>query len=177
MSGPSQKEAAGQRRAGAQVGQAARAVGKDPVGAAKRAASEAVRPVRESYRSGGADEAAGRLPEVAAGVAGGKGLGSVKAAGKQGVTAPYKRPSGATTQQQRQAVQGKPCVDCGRMSPSQHADHKKPLVKEHYETGKIDKQRMRSQDAVQPQCPTCSNAQGGRLSAYSRMMKRVFGFE
>ncbi|MGN6396471.1 MAG: immunity protein Imm33 domain-containing protein [Mucilaginibacter sp.] len=43
------------------------------------------------------------------------------------------------------------------------ADHKKELVKEHYETGSIDKKRMRSKDAVQPQCPTCSAKQGAEM--------------
>src|SRR5262249_45039102 len=44
-------------------------------------------------------------------------------------TAPYKRPSGATTPQQRASVQGQPCVDCGAVTPKQVADHKTPLVK------------------------------------------------
>jgi hypothetical protein len=83
-------------------------------------------------------------------------------------TVPYKRPRGATTPAQRAAVQGKPCVDCGVVTPRQVADHKLPLVKEHYETGEIDKVRMRSVDAVQPQCPTCSGRQGAELSRYSR---------
>jgi RHS repeat-associated protein len=83
----------------------------------------------------------------------------------------YKRPSGATTVEQRASVQGKPCVDCGVTTAKQYADHKTPLVVEHYKTGGIDKQRMRSVDAVQPQCPTCSSRQGGILSQYSKEMK------
>lgn len=85
----------------------------------------------------------------------------------------YKRPSGATTPAQRAAVQGKPCVDCGTVTPRQVADHKLPLVKEHYETGAIDKDRMRSLDAVQPQCPTCSNRQGAELSRYGREQRQL----
>ena len=93
------------------------------------------------------------------------------------ITTPYKRPSGATTKAQREAVQGKPCIDCGKAAPKMHADHKKPLVEEYYETGTIDKTRMHQIDAVQPQCPQCSNAQGGRLSNYSKQMKKELGLE
>jgi RHS repeat-associated protein len=88
-------------------------------------------------------------------------------------TAPYKRPSGATTPAQRASVQGKPCVDCGAVTPKQVADHKTPLVKEHYETGTIDTMRMRSADAVQPQCPTCSARQGAEMSRYSREQRQL----
>lgn len=92
-------------------------------------------------------------------------------AGKIAV-APYKRPSGATTAEQRAAVQGKPCVDCGQVAPRMNADHKTPLVKEHYQRGTIDKTRMRQKDALQPQCPTCSNRQGADLSRYSREQRK-----
>jgi RHS repeat-associated protein len=85
---------------------------------------------------------------------------------------PYARPSGATTKAQRASVQGKPCVDCGTTTGRQVADHKKPLVKEHYETGSIDKKRMRDPNAVQPQCPTCSAKQGAELSRYSREQRK-----
>jgi len=88
------------------------------------------------------------------------------------VQAPYKRPSGATTPSQRSAVQGKPCVDCGESTSKQVADHKTPLVKEYYETGQIDKTRMREVDAVQPQCPKCSAKQGASLSRYSKKQKK-----
>jgi uncharacterized protein RhaS with RHS repeats len=54
-------------------------------------------------------------------------------------TVPYKRPSGATTVAQRESVQGKACVKCGAQTPTQVAGHKEALVKEHYETGTIDK--------------------------------------
>ena len=86
-------------------------------------------------------------------------------------TTPYKRPSNATTPAQRASVQGKPCVKCGDTSPTQRAGHKKALVEEHYETGTIDKERMRSVDAVQPECPTCSNREGADMSRYSRAMR------
>jgi hypothetical protein len=85
----------------------------------------------------------------------------------------YKRPSGATTPAQRASVQGKPCVDCSAVTPKQFADHKVPLVKEYYESGSIDKTRMRSVDAVQPQCPTCSNRQGADMSRYSRAQRQL----
>jgi RHS repeat-associated protein len=88
------------------------------------------------------------------------------------ITKPYKRPNNATTAAQRASVQGKPCVDCGKITPKQVADHKKPLVKEYYETGTIDTQKMRSLDAVQPQCPTCSAKQGAEMSQYSKQMKK-----
>lgn len=93
------------------------------------------------------------------------------------ITSAYKRPSGATTTAQRASVQGKPCVDCGAVTPKQVADHKNPLVKEYYETGTIDTARMRSTDAVQPQCPTCSAKQGARMSHYSRQMKKDWGLD
>lgn len=89
----------------------------------------------------------------------------------------YKRPSGATTPAQRASVQGKPCVDCGVVAPKMNADHKDPLVKQHYEGGGIDKTEMRSVDAVQPQCPTCSNKQGADLSRYSREKAEELGLE
>lgn len=85
----------------------------------------------------------------------------------------YKRPSNATTPLQRKSVQDQACVDCGSVGQQNVADHKYPLVKEHYETGRIDKKRMRSLDAVQPQCPTCSSKQGAQMSAYSRKMKNI----
>jgi RHS repeat-associated protein len=91
------------------------------------------------------------------------------------ITSPYSRPSGATTRAQREAVQGKPCVDCGNTARRQVADHKDPLVEEYYRTGAIDPDRMRSVDAVQPQCPTCSAQQGARLSRWSSRMRQTLG--
>ena len=74
-------------------------------------------------------------------------------------------------------MQGKPCVDCGSVTPKQVADHKNPLVKEYYETGTIDSTRMHSVDAVQPQCPTCLARQGADMSRYSQQMKRELGLD
>ena len=85
----------------------------------------------------------------------------------------YKRPNNATTAAQRRSVQGKPCVDCKATGQKNVADHKYPLVKEHYETGTIDTKQMRSVDAVQPQCPSCSSKQGAEMSKYSREMKKI----
>ena len=87
------------------------------------------------------------------------------------VTEPYQRPSGATTPEQRASVQGKPCSECGQAAPKMYANHKTPLVKEYYQTGTIDKTRMRSVGAVDGHCPSCSSATGGRLSHYSKQMK------
>lgn len=83
----------------------------------------------------------------------------------------YKRPSGATTKAQREFVQGKPCVKCGNLTDQQVAGHKKALVQEYYETGGINKQRMRSLEAIQSECPTCSAREGAEMSRYSRQMK------
>jgi RHS repeat-associated protein len=88
------------------------------------------------------------------------------------IVKPYKRPSGATTAEQRASVQGKPCIDCGKITPKQVADHKNPLVKEYYETGAVDRTQMRDIKSVQPQCPTCSARQGATMSRYSRQMKK-----
>ena len=91
------------------------------------------------------------------------------------ITEPYKRPSGATTQAQRDSVQGQPCVKCGDVPDRNVAGHKKALVEEYYETGTIDQQRMRSLDAVRPECPTCSAREGAEMSRYSRKMKDELG--
>ena len=92
------------------------------------------------------------------------------------ISEPYKRPNNATTPEQRQSVQGKTCVDCGKAADKMVADHKVPLVKEYYDKGAIDLKKMRSLDAIQPQCPSCSNKQGGLLSGFSKLMKNIFGF-
>ncbi|WP_275667741.1 RHS repeat-associated core domain-containing protein, partial [Fastidiosibacter lacustris] len=99
------------------------------------------------------------------------------AKGTPDITKAYKRPPGATTVEQRASIQGKPCVDCGAVTPKQVADHKNPLVKEYYETGTIDTTWMRSVDAVQPQCPTCSARQGADMSRYSQQMKKELGLD
>ncbi len=85
----------------------------------------------------------------------------------------YSRPKNATTTAQRASVQGKPCVDCGGKSKTMVADHKVPLVKEHYTTGTINKTNMHSTKAVQPQCTTCSSKQGAEMSKYSKNMKKI----
>lgn len=87
---------------------------------------------------------------------------------------PYKRPPGATTPAQRKSVQGKPCVKCGETTSKQVAGHKKALVEEYYETGEIDRTRMRSTDAVQSECPTCSAREGAEMSRYSREQRKQF---
>jgi RHS repeat-associated protein len=112
-----------------------------------------------------------KLPEVNVGF-------SSRAAASEGginigpkVTTPYKRPSYSVTDAQRKSVQGKACVDCGEISKPMIADHKYPLVKEYYETGTIDKGKMRDVKSVQPQCATCSQKQGAEMSKYSKEMK------
>jgi len=87
------------------------------------------------------------------------------------ITVPYKRPNNATTPAQRASVQGKPCVDCGITTKPMVADLIYPLVKEYYETGGIDLERMRSFEAVQLQCPTCSSKQGAELRKYGQEQK------
>lgn len=93
------------------------------------------------------------------------------------ITKAYARPNNATTAAQRASVQGKPCVDCGAQGTKMVADHKIPLVQEYYQTGKVDKIKMRGLDSVQPQCTTCSNKQGGRLSNFSKQQKKKHGFD
>lgn len=84
---------------------------------------------------------------------------------------PYRRPAHATTPAQRAAVQGQACVRCGTSADKMIAGHKKALVQEHYETGSIDKTKMRSVEAVQPECTTCSAREGAEMSRYSREQK------
>ena len=82
----------------------------------------------------------------------------------------------ATRQEQRDSVQGQPCATCGATGQKNNADHKDPLVIQHYRDGKVDTDKMRSLDAVQPQCQNCSNQQGGFLSNLSKSLRRIFGF-
>jgi hypothetical protein len=91
------------------------------------------------------------------------------------ITKVHSRPNNATTPAQRSSVQGKACSTCGATGGKMVADHKNPLVKEHYETGSINKKNMRSVDAVQPQCATCSARQGGKLRKYSMEQKKKNG--
>ena len=78
--------------------------------------------------------------------------------------------------EQRASVQNKPCVDCGATTKPMVADHKTPLVKEHYETGKIGTKKMRDVNSVQPQCTTCSAKQGAEMSKSSKAQKKKNGF-
>lgn len=88
-------------------------------------------------------------------------------------TPPYVRPSGAgPTAAQRRAVQGRPCVDCGATAPRQVADHRDPLVVQHYREGSVDVEAQSRPDAVQPHCPDCSASQGGQLGAWARRQRR-----
>ncbi len=90
---------------------------------------------------------------------------------------PYKRPRGiGPTAAQRRSVQGKPCVDCGAVTPTQVADHIDPAVVEHYRTGAVDVAKQSSVDAVQAHCRTCSARQGGMLSGFAKRMKVILGF-
>jgi RHS repeat-associated protein len=100
---------------------------------------------------------------------------AVAVTNKVDITKPYKRPSGATNKKMRESVQGKPCVKCGDLTDRQVAGHKKALVEEYYETGTIDKKRMRSLDAIQPECPTCSAKEGADMARFSRQKKKDLG--
>jgi uncharacterized protein RhaS with RHS repeats len=113
-------------------------------------------------------------PEMSGG--GGRGFGGGPTTSGPSISAPYKRPSNATTKEQRESVQGQPCVECGAITPNQRANHIEPLVEQYYRNGTIDKNAMRSLDAVNSHCPTCSARQGGVLANWSKMMKQFFGF-
>jgi len=92
-------------------------------------------------------------------------------------TETYKRPAGATTAEQRAAVQGKPCAVCDLNDGGKRiAGHAEALVQEHYRTGTIDKVKMRNVNSVRPECPTCSAREGGRMSRFSKRMKELLGF-
>jgi hypothetical protein len=91
------------------------------------------------------------------------------------ITKPYSRPPRATIRQQRVSVQGQPCVNCGVVHPRMYANHIEPLVQEYYRTGTIDTARMRSLNAVNAQCPTCSARQGGYMANFSKYMKDLLG--
>jgi RHS repeat-associated protein len=126
-----------------------------------------------SYREGGVSRAAGYAAGSAVGLLAAKGAGRVSTLSRARVVVsePYKRPSGATTVAQRRAVQGQPCVECGALTSKQVANHRVPLSKEYYTTGRINTARMRSVDSVNAHCPTCSAREGARQSQYSKTMK------
>ncbi len=87
------------------------------------------------------------------------------------ITEKYTRPSNAgPTPAQRASVQGKPCVDCGNVSPTQIADHIDPLVVQYYREGRVNIQQQRQLNAVQPHCTVCSPIQGGQLGAFGKKM-------
>jgi hypothetical protein len=88
---------------------------------------------------------------------------------------PYERPSGPTAAQ-RASVQGKACATCGKMAPVMVADHIIPFVTQWFGTFKINMTEANSLEAVQPQCPDCSNSQGGILSQLTRKAAQAWGF-
>jgi len=91
-------------------------------------------------------------------------------------TEAYRRPSGATTPEQRASVQGKSCTVCGADDGGKRiAGHKEALVEEHYRTGSIDKAKMRDVGSVKPECATCSAREGGLMSQFSKFMKTLLG--
>jgi len=92
-----------------------------------------------------------------------------------GPDGPYKRPNNATTKEQRDSVQGQPCVTCGATGQKNNANHIDPLVEQYYRGG-IDPAKMHDPKAVNGQCPTCSAQQGGLLKTFSMAMKKLFGF-
>ncbi len=47
------------------------------------------------------------------------------------------------------------------------------LVTTRFETGPL--LRNRTGESLQPQCPTCSNRQGGFLSGFGRAIRELFG--
>ncbi|MBW8201955.1 RHS repeat-associated core domain-containing protein, partial [Flagellimonas abyssi] len=99
---------------------------------------------------------------------------------KTDITKPYTRPSNATTPAMRKYVnevgEATGCARCGSTADKYYAGHKKALVQEYYETGTINETRMRSNTAVQPECPTCSNKEGAEMSRYSKEKKEEYGF-
>ncbi|GAA4277922.1 RHS repeat domain-containing protein [Aquimarina mytili] len=103
-----------------------------------------------------------------------------KVVSKPNITAPYKRPSNATTPSMRKHVNevGKEtgCAKCGTKTDKYIAGHKKALVEEYYETGTIDQTNMRSNSAIQPECSTCSNQEGAAMSKFSKQKKKEHGF-
>jgi RHS repeat-associated protein len=104
--------------------------------------------------------------------AGTSGSGEFKPQSSTPAREAYKRPSGSTTPEQRANAQGKPCSKCGQTEPQMKANHKDPLVKQHYRDGKIDTQKMRDPSATNSHCTHCSASQGGHASKYSKEMKK-----
>jgi RHS repeat-associated protein len=92
---------------------------------------------------------------------------------KSPLNSPYKRPAGATTPEQRAAQQGLPCMTCQSTTSPMIANHKTPLVKEYYSTGRVDLAKARTLGAVGPHCPTCSAREGAAMSRWSQEMRRL----
>ena len=93
------------------------------------------------------------------------------------VTTPYDRPTAAgPNTDQRNSVQGLPCVECNTVTPNQVADHVDPLSVQHYREGAVNIVEQARVSAVQPHCPDCSNLQGGLLSAFVARMNAMLGF-
>ncbi len=90
------------------------------------------------------------------------------------INKPYSRPPNATRGLST-FVQGNRCSDCGTIAPKMYVNHVEPLVKEYYRTGTIDTDRMRSPDAVNAHCPTCSAREGGVMANFSKYMKALLG--
>ncbi len=88
---------------------------------------------------------------------------------------PYKRPNNATTEAQRKAVNqpNAKCATCGTTQGPFVADHKTPLAIEHITTGTVDKKKMRSLNATQPQCNSCSLDQSVKVRAASKAANKI----
>ncbi len=84
---------------------------------------------------------------------------------KNASNGPYKRPSNATTPEQRASVQDKPCATCGATGQKNNADHIEPLVVQHYKGG-IDKSKM-------PQSSCSSSSMPELLKSTRRLPQRV----
>lgn len=90
-------------------------------------------------------------------------------------TAPYKRPSNATTVKQRKAVNqpGATCATCGTSQGPFIADHITPLGIEHISTGSVDKKNMTSIKVVQSQCQGCSLDQSAKVRKASMQANEI----
>lgn len=88
--------------------------------------------------------------------------------GEVSVSGVYSRPSGATNAAQRASVQPFACSNCGKVSTPMVANHISPLVVQHYTKGSVDFAKVNLVSSVNSQCLSCSNSQGGSLSAWSK---------
>jgi hypothetical protein len=139
-------------------------------------------PVVSSPRSFGAPigPAEAALPAAESNGDAGNGTGKNKdgsesdSPARPNITKPYSRPLNATRGLSL-FVQGKPCSNCSTVAPKMYVNHIEPLVQEYYRTGTIDLDRMRSPDAVNAHCPTCSAREGGVMANFSKYMKALLG--